>query len=78
MTPLVLSAFTAVNALGCGVEVAGEAVRITGFPAIKFLAPLKPGQEFEGVLTVKRPGQSNFDILASGTVDCALSAEAAR
>jgi len=53
---------------------AGAALRVTGFPLVKFLAPLLPEQEFEIVLTTKRPGQASFDIfagsekLANGTV----------
>ncbi len=53
---------------------AGGPVRVTGFPAIKFLAPLAPGREFEIVLAAKRPGQATFEIvagsekLANGTV----------
>jgi 3-hydroxymyristoyl/3-hydroxydecanoyl-(acyl carrier protein) dehydratase len=52
----------------------GTALRVTGFPAVKFLAPLLPEREFEIVLAVKRPGQATFEILAgdeklaSGTV----------
>lgn len=48
--------------------------RVTGFPAIKFLAPLMPEREFDVVLTAKRPGLSAFEIhagrdkLVSGTV----------
>jgi 3-hydroxymyristoyl/3-hydroxydecanoyl-(acyl carrier protein) dehydratase len=42
------------------------ALRVTGFPVVKFLAPLFPEQEFEIVLTAKRPGQAAFDILAGG------------
>lgn len=45
---------------------AGGPVRVTGFPAIKFLAPLAPEREFEIVLAAKRPGQSTFDVLAGG------------
>ena len=45
---------------------AGAALRITGFPVVKFLTPLLPEQEFEIVLTAKRPGQASFDILAGG------------
>jgi len=45
---------------------AGGVVRVTGFSAIKFLAPLAPEQEFEIVLVAKRPGQSSFKILAGG------------
>ena len=52
----------------------GGPVSVTGFPAIKFLAPLAPECEFEIVLAAKRPGQASFDVmtgsekLASGTV----------
>ena len=53
---------------------AGGAVRVTGFPTVKFVAPLGPGQEFDIRLVAKRAGQSTFEIaagdtrLASGTV----------
>lgn len=53
---------------------AGGAVRVTGFPTVKFIAPLAPEREFEISLTAKRPGQAAFEIhagdarLASGTV----------
>jgi len=55
-------------------QLAGTTLRVTGFPAVKFLAPLLPEREFEIVLAAKRPGQATFDILAgdeklaSGTV----------
>jgi 3-hydroxymyristoyl/3-hydroxydecanoyl-(acyl carrier protein) dehydratase len=45
---------------------AGGTARVTGFPAVKFLAPLAPEQEFEVVLIVKRPGQAAFDVVAGG------------
>lgn len=53
---------------------AGGAVRVTGFPAVKFLAPLGPGQEATVMFSAKRPGQVGFEIaagdvkLASGSV----------
>ena len=53
---------------------AGCAVRVTGFPSVKFLAPLAPGQDFEVRFKAKRPDQASFDVLAgdhrlcSGTV----------
>ncbi len=46
---------------------AGADVRVTGFPAVKFLAPLLPEREFEVSFTVKRPGQATFDVRADGT-----------
>ncbi|HCU54249.1 MAG TPA: hydroxymyristoyl-ACP dehydratase, partial [Gammaproteobacteria bacterium] len=46
---------------------AGGPVRVTGFPNIKFLAPLRPEREFEVTFAVKRPGQAAFDVLADGT-----------
>ena len=55
---------------------AGGAMRVTGFPAVKFLAPLMPEQDFEIVFGTKRPGQVTFEIvangerLASGTLTC--------
>jgi len=45
---------------------AGGAMRITGFPAVKFLAPLLPEQDFEVVFSTKRPGRVTFEIVASG------------
>jgi len=44
----------------------GGPVQVTGFPNIKFLAPLLPEREFGVSLMVKRPGQSVFDVLADG------------
>ena len=55
---------------------AGATLRVTGFPVVKFLAPLLPEQEFEVVFSVKRPGQMTFEVvangekLASGTLAC--------
>lgn len=46
---------------------AGRPVQVTGFPNIKFLAPLQPEREFEVTFAVKRPGQAAFDVLADGT-----------
>jgi len=46
---------------------AGAPPRVTGFPAIKFLAPLAPGQEFEVAFNVKRPGQAVFEVVADGS-----------
>jgi len=45
---------------------AGTALRVTGFPVVKFLAPLFPEHDFEIVLAAKRPGQATFEILAGG------------
>ncbi len=45
---------------------AGGAVRVTGFPTVKFLAPLLPEREFELVFAAKRPGQSAFEVVAGG------------
>jgi len=45
---------------------AGGAMRITGFPAVKFLAPLLPEQDFEVVFSTLRPGRVTFEIVASG------------
>jgi 3-hydroxymyristoyl/3-hydroxydecanoyl-(acyl carrier protein) dehydratase len=55
---------------------AGTAMRVTGFPVVKFLAPLLPEHEFEIVFSAKRAGQMAFEIvangetLASGTLAC--------
>jgi 3-hydroxymyristoyl/3-hydroxydecanoyl-(acyl carrier protein) dehydratase len=45
---------------------AGTARRVTGFPVVKFLAPLLPEHEFEIVFSAKRAGQMAFEIVASG------------
>ena len=56
---------------------AGGTARVTGFPVVKFLAPLLPEREFEIVFGSKRPGLMTFEVvangekLASGTVACA-------
>jgi len=42
----------------------GEQCWATGFPSIKFLAPLAPDEEFDVVLTGKRPGLDSFEIRA--------------
>lgn len=53
---------------------AGGAVRVSGFPSVKFLAPLLPEQEFDVVFTAGRPGQAGFEVsrgdtrLVKGTV----------
>ena len=46
---------------------AGAAVRVTGFPTIKFTAPVLPEREFEIRLIARRPGQSAFEIVAGDT-----------
>ena len=45
---------------------AGGAPHVSGFPMVKFLAPLSPEQDFEVVFTVKRPGQMAFEVIANG------------
>jgi 3-hydroxymyristoyl/3-hydroxydecanoyl-(acyl carrier protein) dehydratase len=42
----------------------GLPLRVTGFPTVKFLAPLFPEREFEVVFTAKRIGQMTFEIVA--------------
>ena len=49
---------------------AGGAVRVTGFPSVKFLAPLAPGQEFDIRFSTKRPDQAAFEVLAGDTRLC--------
>jgi len=77
--PGVLLLDALVNALPAQV---GGAVRVTAFPAVKFLAPLLPESDFEVVLAVKRSGQASFELLAgdrkiaSGTVAYELLAGA--
>jgi 3-hydroxymyristoyl/3-hydroxydecanoyl-(acyl carrier protein) dehydratase len=44
----------------------GAALCVTGFPVVKFLAPLLPELEFEVVFSVKRPGQMAFEVVANG------------
>jgi 3-hydroxymyristoyl/3-hydroxydecanoyl-(acyl carrier protein) dehydratase len=45
---------------------AGDTLRVTGFPVVKFLAPILPECKFEIVLSAKRPGQMAFEIVANG------------
>jgi 3-hydroxyacyl-[acyl-carrier-protein] dehydratase len=45
---------------------AGATLRVTGFPVVKFLAPLLPEHDFEVVFSAKRPGQMTFEIVANG------------
>lgn len=45
---------------------AGCATRVTGFPAVKFLAPLLPQCAFEIGFDRKRTGQAQFEIVAGG------------
>ena len=45
---------------------AGYATRVTGFPAVKFLAPLLAQRAFEVSFRAKQPGQALFEILADG------------
>jgi 3-hydroxymyristoyl/3-hydroxydecanoyl-(acyl carrier protein) dehydratase len=47
-------------------QFAGAAARVTGFPVVKFLAPLLPEQEFEIVFSAKRPDQITFEVVADG------------
>ena len=53
---------------------AGGEVRVNGFPAVKFLAPLLPEQDFDVTFSAGRPGQAGFEIrrgdtpLVKGTV----------
>lgn len=52
----------------------GGSQKVTGFPTIKFLAPLLPGEEFEVAFNPKRDGLTAFEIraganrLVTGTV----------
>lgn len=46
---------------------AGSAQRVTGFPTVKFLAPLAPERDFDVVLSIRRPGQAAFEIVADST-----------
>lgn len=45
---------------------AGAAPRVTGFPMVKFLAPLLPEHDFEIVFSAKRSGQMTFEVVANG------------
>jgi 3-hydroxymyristoyl/3-hydroxydecanoyl-(acyl carrier protein) dehydratase len=47
---------------------AGRVVRVTGFPAVKFLAPLGPDEECTVTFTPKRPGQAGFEVKASNVM----------
>jgi 3-hydroxymyristoyl/3-hydroxydecanoyl-(acyl carrier protein) dehydratase len=40
----------------------GGVLRVTAVPAVKFLAPLAPEQEFEIMLRIERVGQAAFEI----------------
>lgn len=40
----------------------GRAVTVTGMPSVKFLAPLKPEQEFSIAFTLKDAGRAGFDV----------------
>lgn len=40
--------------------------RVTGFPVVKFLAPLQPERDFEVVFKSSRPGKMTFEIVAHG------------
>jgi 3-hydroxymyristoyl/3-hydroxydecanoyl-(acyl carrier protein) dehydratase len=44
----------------------GRAVRVTGFPAVKFLAPLGPEQDCVVTFSPKRSGQAGFEVSADG------------
>lgn len=46
---------------------AGGAVRVTGFPSVKFLAPLLPEQDFDVAFSAGRPGQAGFEIRGGDT-----------
>jgi 3-hydroxymyristoyl/3-hydroxydecanoyl-(acyl carrier protein) dehydratase len=44
----------------------GAGTRVSGFPAVKFLSPLRPGQQAEVTLTEKTPGHAAFEIRHEG------------
>ncbi|HEX9625653.1 MAG TPA: hypothetical protein VGA00_01815 [Acidiferrobacterales bacterium] len=44
----------------------GAAVRVSALPSVKFLAPLKPGQDFEIGLDERAGGQAGFTVTAGG------------
>lgn len=44
----------------------GQPARITGFPSIKFIAPLAPEEAFEIALARRSEGQLTFEVLAAG------------
>jgi len=54
----------------------GTAMRVTGFPVVKFVAPLMPEQDFEIVFNPKTSGQMAFEVIANdekfaiGTLSC--------
>lgn len=58
----------------------GGPVRALGFPAVKFLAPLQPEQEFDVTFSTGRSGQAGFEVsrgdtrLAKGTVSFEVAA----
>ncbi len=45
----------------------GAAVRVTGIPVVKFLAPLLAEREFDIVFSVKLAGQASFELVANGS-----------
>jgi 3-hydroxymyristoyl/3-hydroxydecanoyl-(acyl carrier protein) dehydratase len=61
VVPGVLLLEAVVNALPAQV---GVAVRVTGFPAVKFLAPLQPERDVEIAIAIKRAGQASFELVA--------------
>lgn len=45
---------------------AATAMRVTGFPVVKFVAPLLPEQEFDIVFRPKPSGLMAFEVVANG------------
>ena len=46
----------------------GTALLVSGFPVVKFLAPLLPEREFEIAFNPKLPGQMAFEVRAGGEI----------
>lgn len=46
----------------------GAALHISGFPVVKFHAPLLPEREFEITFNRKTPGQMAFEVRAGGEI----------
>lgn len=47
-------------------EFVNERVRVTGFPTIKFIAPLAPEVEFDIVFQRKDAGHASFEVVTVG------------
>ncbi len=53
----------------------GPQARLTGLPAVKFLAPLAPGERFRIVIEQPEPGPIRFTLVRDGKAFATGSAE---